>query len=531
MSINCPLKTSVLYKELQVITNNNELVSNHMYGVITQLQDQGLLSKHRYKTKSGEWIYTIPKLTETEKAIAKSLEAGTIKGEKDTSKATELDKYLTIKEIDWIKVEEKDNFYSVTIVEPDLSKPLSIDEPINLLEELEGVLTEEEINQALLDYQDEREVFVTLQQLQSTEQRALGQQLDLFRDTLTEEQIEEAFINEVEQEKVLTSEFVAQVAEKLLNQLNLSNSVINFVSTEEAIELTKDMPNPYNGQPAFYLNGNIYFVNGQMTFTTSVHEISHIFIKAIRYQNPELFETLYNDLKAIPEMMGMLEEIKKELATTEVTGDVKEEAIVRFFTETVKNDIIENPDALDTNFSNSKEKKSLLQKILYAIKKLIRSVFDKGVTIEKLNKNTTLKELSELLISEGFSVNMETVSKSDVVNYINNKQAFEEDIRNQLQGKFKEGDSELVKVLFETVNESSKIYQNTLLDIKNNNDLNALQRVFQEGYDEYMRITGTKNITQRTKAETINLIINKELEETVEFARVATDLQQIFATQ
>lgn len=533
MSINCPLKTSVLYKELQVITNNNELVSNHMYGVITQLQDQGLLSKHRFKTESGEWVYTIPKLTKTEKAIAESLKAGTVKGEKNTSKATELDKYLTIKEIDWIKVAEKDNAYFVTIVEPDLSKPLSADESIDLLEELEGILTEEEINQALLDYQDQREILVQpVQQAGVTiQQRGFGRQLDLFSDVLTEEEIQEAFINETEQEKVLTSEFVAQVAEKLLNQLNLSSSVINFVSTEEAIELTKDSVNPYTNQPAFYFNGNIYFVNGQMTFTTSVHEISHIFIKSIRYQNPELFETLYNDLKAIPEMAGMLEEIKEELATTEVTGDVKEEAIVRFFTEIVKNDIAENPDALDTNFSNSKEKKSLLQKILYAIKKLIRSAFGKGVTIEKLNKNTTLKELSELLISEGFSVNMETVSKSDVVNYINNKQAFEEDIRNQLQGKFKEGDSRLVKVLFETVNESSRIYQNTLLEIKNNNDLNALQRVFQEGYDEYMRITGTKNITQRTKAETINLIINKELEETVEFAKVATDLQQIFATQ
>jgi hypothetical protein len=346
-----------------------------------------------------------------------------------------------------------------------------------------------------------------------------------------EDQILESFVSEEEQEKVLTSDFVSKVSDKLLSSLGLSSSIINFVTAEEAIELTKDSPNPYNNQPAFYFKGNIYFVNGQMDFTTAVHEISHVFIKSIRYQNPELFNKLYSDIVAIPEMAAMIEEIKNEIGVTEVTGDVKEEAIVRFFTEVVKNDIIENVDALDSNFTGTKEKRKIVDRILFAIKKLLRQIFGKNITIEKLNKNTTLKELSELLLTEGFEVNMEVVSKDDVVSYITDKKAFQADIVRQLDGNFKSDDLAVIKTLYDTVNKSSTVYVNTLKEIQKNKDLEVLGRVFQEGYEEYMRVTGTKKATEQVNSEILNKIISDELDSTIEFSKTASDLTTIFATQ
>ena len=533
---SCPLKSSVLYKELQVITNNNDLASDAMYRVVTELQDKGLLSKDRFRAKNGEWLYTIPKSIGTEKAIAQSLQTGKIKGTKNTSKKSALENYLALKEIDWIDVRESENAYFVKILQPDLSKPISVTESIDLLEELEGVLTEDEINQALLDYQDERETDILLaEQTEETPSRQPilpGEQLDLFSNTVEEEdQILESFVSEEEQEKVLTSDFVSKVSDKLLSSLGLSSSIINFVTAEEAIELTKDSPNPYNNQPAFYFKGNIYFVNGQMDFTTAVHEISHVFIKSIRYQNPELFNKLYSDIIAIPEMAAMIEEIKNEIGVTEVTGDVKEEAIVRFFTEVVKNDIIENVDALDSNFTGTKEKRKIVDRILFAIKKLLRQIFGKNITIEKLNKNTTLKELSELLLTEGFEVNMEVVSKDDVVSYITDKKAFQADIVRQLDGNFKSDDLAVIKTLYDTVNKSSTVYVNTLKEIQKNKDLEVLGRVFQEGYEEYMRVTGTKKATEQVNSEILNKIISDELDSTIEFSKTASDLTTIFATQ
>lgn len=112
--IYCPNKASKLYKDLVKLNGGNEGVTTYQYNYISKLQDEGILSQNRFNVESGRILFTVPKIV-TEQSIAFSYR-GKSPYAKNVSKFNELDKNLTLDDIDWIKPFESEDAYYVEIL-------------------------------------------------------------------------------------------------------------------------------------------------------------------------------------------------------------------------------------------------------------------------------------------------------------------------------------------------------------------------------------------------------------------------------
>lgn len=112
--LHCPNKSSALYKALLKLNNKNDGLATYQYNLVSKLQDDGLLSLNRFKPESGKLEYTIPKVVD-EKSIAKSFR-GESPYAKNVKAFEELDKRITLADINWIKIKETKNAYMVEIV-------------------------------------------------------------------------------------------------------------------------------------------------------------------------------------------------------------------------------------------------------------------------------------------------------------------------------------------------------------------------------------------------------------------------------
>lgn len=123
MALHCPNKSSALYKALLKLNNQNDNLTTYQYDYVYKLQDDGILSLKRFAPESGKLEYTIPKIVD-EKSIAKSFR-GESPYAKNVRAFEELDKRITLDDIDWVKVKETKNAYIVEILPPvkETSKP------------------------------------------------------------------------------------------------------------------------------------------------------------------------------------------------------------------------------------------------------------------------------------------------------------------------------------------------------------------------------------------------------------------------
>jgi hypothetical protein len=116
MGLSCPNKSSTLYKTLKKLNKDNENLATYQYDYVYKLQDDGILSLKRFKPDSGKLEYSIPKVV-TEKSISKSF-TGDSPYAKNIRAFEELDKRITLDDIDWIVVKETKNAYMVEILPP-----------------------------------------------------------------------------------------------------------------------------------------------------------------------------------------------------------------------------------------------------------------------------------------------------------------------------------------------------------------------------------------------------------------------------
>lgn len=217
--------------------------------------------------------------------------------------------------------------------------------------------------------------------------------------------------DENSREKLRSDEFIRTVAASLAKNLglNFGDSVV-FIDAAEARIITKDSENPYQDhQKAFFYKGKVYFVKGKVSYDVAFHEFAHIFIKAIASDNPELLNIVYNDLIKTKEGLELLNEALKENPTLDAKGDdIVQETIVKAMTKSaVEDNLITDPAS--SGFI------AAIKKLFYALKQLFRKISKRST--KDLGPNTTIKELSKMLIEDSWDIDMEVISQSEIVSY------------------------------------------------------------------------------------------------------------------
>ena len=109
------------------------------------------------------------------------------------------------------------------------------------------------------------------------------------------------------QKKVIGNEVASELAFRISNNLSIPYSQI---TADEARELTNAAKNPWNGEPAFFFGGKVFFVQDGFTTDSVLHEFSHPLIAAVYTQNRDLFNKLYSDILMTEEGKAILEQVK-----------------------------------------------------------------------------------------------------------------------------------------------------------------------------------------------------------------------------
>lgn len=263
-------------------------------------------------------------------------------------------------------------------------------------------------------------------QIQAEDAERAGEEYD--DDYLFTRKIDESILDQVTKDvakiglidyNAIQAERDREIATKLGEKFKKAFGIDHYtVSEEDAYELLKDTPTPYQGEPAFYLNNIVYFVEGNFTSESVFHEYSHPFIKAIALDNPTLFKKLY--LQAVGNTIG--ENIRAELIKENQDKPVgkrlvpeserfMEEVIVRAMTASAQNKLtgIKENDNLFKAFINN---------LLFAIKQIIRKLVGKK-DLKGLSVDTTIDQLVDMMLGEDFIVDTSMLSKSNIAEFSN----------------------------------------------------------------------------------------------------------------
>lgn len=208
----------------------------------------------------------------------------------------------------------------------------------------------------------------------------------------------------------------------------ISQSIINALAetlginlgvkfTQITSEQARQMDANWTNEPAFYLNGVVYIVDGAMTLENVLHEFSHPLFDAIYMSNRKLFDKLYTETTKTTEGAAIVAAVKEAYPEYDENGDMfKKEVMVRALTTVAEAQVLKQ--------ETSKSFKDVIKKMLFAIKQMLRSVFGNSIKIEKLDVNTSLKDLAKMLRGEKFDINTDLVSPKDVAQYSRNVDEF-----------------------------------------------------------------------------------------------------------
>jgi hypothetical protein len=210
------------------------------------------------------------------------------------------------------------------------------------------------------------------------------------------------------QKKTIGNNVAAELAFTISNNLNIPYSNI---TADQARELTEAAKNPWNGEPAFFFGGKVFFVQDGFTTDSVLHEFSHPLIAAVFAQNRDLFNKLYSDILMTEEGKAILEQVKAlypELV--EDDAHFQQEVLTRGLAKEAEN---------ETNqIKNSKSFTDFINKMIFAFKQALRKIFGKDVKIEKLSTKTNLSELADMLRNDQFNIDTEIFTEEDMVDYL-----------------------------------------------------------------------------------------------------------------
>lgn len=226
--------------------------------------------------------------------------------------------------------------------------------------------------------------------------------------SLIEDQLDED-IKDFGEEPVQTIQHNAIILttfDKLARELGVEYKV---VSVDEAIEITKLAKDKFtkdSKEPGFFYKGKIYLIEGRVTENTALHEMSHFVIRAIRLQNKELFDNMFNEAIQTEEGRKIYDDIKNKSEADSTAEELKEEVLATLLKI--------NPNKASKRFETHNNN------IWYYIKQFFRKLFggNKMNKISNLNRNTTLYELADMIQEGGIkTISSRGMELSDIVLY------------------------------------------------------------------------------------------------------------------
>jgi len=255
-----------------------------------------------------------------------------------------------------------------------------------------------------------------------------------------------------------SDEVITNIGNKFKDKFGID---FNIVSPEEADTLLKDANSRYNEQSGFYLGGKVYFVKGVSTTSDVFHEYAHPFIAAIQKHNPALYASIYREILSTSEGKALDSDVRAAYADDNLDENlITQEVMVRALTQ------------------NKNLSKGFIQKLLFAIRQMLRKAFGFTKDLSKLNENTTLKELGEIFISnDKFDIDTKVVSPDDVAQFNRDIKDFAEVCKEVLEHtEFSEiisTGAQLIKTQSRKVFEGKKSYAEAKKNLINN-DVNEI---------------------------------------------------------
>lgn len=266
-----------------------------------------------------------------------------------------------------------------------------------------------------------------------------------------------------------------ELVTKLSDSLDIG---YNIVSAEEAELITKGSLNPYKSgkSPAFFYGDTVYFTTDHLTSEMALHEFSHPLIRGIMNQNPELFAKLYESAinadptlveAAINEYTDLYTQFQqatdpetKSALEAKLAKIVAEEVLVKALTKSAQIKFEKQP--VPTGLAK------VVKDILYALKQFLRKNFGKAIPVSKLDENTTLDQLAEMLVKgDKISIDTENVTKNDVVAYYESNAKYVEDLKNT----FKDPRSKELHAMIRRFYDGAKMQIDSFRKSKNYDDI------------------------------------------------------------
>ena len=275
-----------------------------------------------------------------------------------------------------------------------------------------------------------------------------------------------------------------EIAEVLAKRLSLgTNTKFENITKEEAAEILKNRPVKYNGEPAFYYAGTVYVVGENVNVRTVLHEFSHPVLNALRKTNNILFQNLYNQAIATEEGQGIFYYVKTNYPELEESSDLFKEEVLAYAMQLKALNRINNE-------IETEGYKSFMNKLFAAIKQLLRRLFGNKVNVAKLDVDTTLEELADMLLDKDFEFATDLITEDDLAMF--SREVLE---RAKELNKFsnKESMEKVVRTTYEYTKRILTEAENFKGDKVSRNLLK--ESLFQKGTNRYLRevVSNLKN--------------------------------------
>jgi len=267
-----------------------------------------------------------------------------------------------------------------------------------------------------------------------------------------------------------------EIAEVLAKRLSLgTNTKFENITKEEAAEILKNRPVKYNGEPAFYYAGTVYVVGENVNVRTVLHEFSHPVLNALRKTNNILFQNLYNQAIATEEGQGVFYYVKTNYPELEESSDLFKEEVLAYAMQLKALNRINNE-------IETEGYKSFMNKLFAAIKQLLRRLFGNKVNVAKLDVDTTLEELADMLLDKDFEFATDLITEDDLAMF--SREVLE---RAKELNKFsnKESMEKVVRTTYEYTKRILTEAENFKGDKVSRNLLK--ESLFQKGTNRYLR--------------------------------------------
>lgn len=319
--------------------------------------------------------------------------------------------------------------------------------------------------------------------------------------------VERQFMTQEYQESKKADKFINELISRLSKNTNIN---AEMVSADDAALITKDAQNPYKGQSAFFYKGKVYFVLGKMNYDTVFHEFAHPVVRAIRQENKELFDSLYQDLIDTTQGIEFLNEAVAEYPELDPTDDqIKEEVIVKALTF-----IAQEENKLDPQVSGVL--RNIINQILYAIRKALRKLTGKSAS--KLDVNTSLKDLADMIMDDTWNINLENTTEDDIAAYMKDIKDYAEDMSN-----FHKSEKGRLAI-HRAIKDNIRITRDQIREIKNSGHEEDIKIILSDKSGKNDLKEMSRNLAKFTTKAKINEAYNEKIDELREFEKKVESL-------